>query len=314
MIIYSLDHEIKEIDVDQVDFKSNLFYWFDLTPDELEKLNDQLFNFQYTSIEECKSVSQLAKVDFFDDYTFLVLNSLKYENGIVDPDEFNIFLGKKFLVTVYKKDVKIIGELKKELLNYRSSVFFSKERSPAKLLYYILDKLVLNDYEIISKLENVADTLELHIMKNPNKQFLNVLLHLRHQVHTLRRCITPLRYIGDNLLCNENNLIEKTYIKAFQQINSKIDKLMFSLESLIQYIALVREAFEAEMSNKTNELMKLFTIVAMFFSPLSLITGIYGMNFKMPECDWEYGYVYVLTLMFCVSLGLFIYFKRKGWL
>jgi magnesium transporter len=151
-------------------------------------------------------------------------------------------------------------------------------------------------------------------MKKPDKEFLNGLLHLRHQVHTLRRCIAPLRYIGDNLLANENGLIEKECIKFFTQINSKIDKLIFSLESLVQYIALVREAFETEMANKTNELMKLFTIVAMFFSPLTLITGIYGMNFKMPECSWNYGYVYVIILMCTVSLILFRYFKTKNWL
>lgn len=314
MKIFSIDHEIIEVNIKDVNLKAKVFYWFNLTPDELESINDDIFEFQYPSIEECKSISQLAKVDFYDDYTFLVLNSLKFENGYVNPDEFNIFLTKKYLVTISKKDVKIISELQDELINYKSSVFFSKDKSPSKLLYYILDRLILSDYEIISKLENVADALELHIMKNPNKHFLNALLHLRHQLHTLRRCVTPLRYIGDNLLCNENGIIEKEYLKSFQQINSKIDKLMFSLESFVQYIALVREAFEAEMSNKTNELMKLFTIVAMFFSPLTLITGIYGMNFHMPETHWKYGYIYVVTLMLTISVLLFLYFKKKKWL
>jgi magnesium transporter len=314
MKIFSIDHEITEVNIEEVSLSNKVFYWFNLTPDELENINNKLFEFHYTSIEECKSISQLAKVDFFDDYTFLVLNSLKFDNGYVNPDEFNVFLTKRILATVSKKEVKILSELQSELINYKSSVFFSKDRSPSKLLYYILDRLILSDYEIISKLENIADALELHIMKNPNKNFLNALLHLRHQLHTLRRCVTPLRYIGDNLLCNENSIIEKEYLKSFQQINSKIDKLMFSLESFVQYIALVREAFEAEMSNKTNELMKLFTIVAMFFSPLTLITGIYGMNFYMPETHWKYGYLYVISLMLAVSILLFMYFKKKKWL
>lgn len=314
MKIFLIDQDIIEVNIKDVNFKTKVFYWFNLTPDELESINGEIFGFQYPSIEECKSISQLAKVDFYDDYTFLVLNSLKFENGFVNPDEFNIFLTKKYLITVSKKEVKIINELQNELINFKSSVFFAKDKSPSKLLYYILDRLILSDYEIISKLENVADALELHIMKNPNKHFLNALLHLRHQLHTLRRCVTPLRYIGDNLLCNENSIIEKEYLKSFQQINSKIDKLMFSLESFVQYIALVREAFEAEMSNKTNELMKLFTIVAMFFSPLTLITGIYGMNFHMPETYWKYGYIYVVSLMLTISVVLFLYFKKKKWL
>lgn len=314
MKIYSIDSDIKEIESDKIDFKCDCFYWIDLNPDELRELNRNLFDFKSESLDECESMSQLAKVDFYDNYTFIVLNSLKYENGVVDPDEFNVFLGKKYIVTVSKEDVKIICELQNEIINYKNSAFFSNDRSPSKLLYYILDRLILNDYGIINKLENTADILEIQIMKNPDGEFLQAFLHLRHQVHTLRRCIAPLRYIGDNLLCNENNIIEKEHLKNFHQINSKIDKLMFSLESLVQYIVLVREAFEAEMANKTNSLMKLFTIVAMFFSPLTLITGIYGMNFKIPECTWEYGYYFALFLMFFISLGLFIYFKRKKWL
>lgn len=314
MRLYSFDGDIKEVSFDEIDFRSSFFYWFDFEPEELENINSKIFKFDYDCIIECKSVSQLAKVDFFDEYTFLVLNSLKYENGVVDPDEFNIFLSRKYIVTVSKKEVKILEELRNELFNYKNSIFFSKEKSPAKLLYYIIDKLVLNDYGIISTLENVADSLEILIMKKPDKQFLNGLLHLRHQVHTLRRCIAPLRYIGDNLLGNENGLMTNEQLKYFTQLNSKIEKLIFSLEGLIQYIAMVREAFETEMANKTNELMKLFTIVSMFFSPLSLITGIYGMNFKMPESNWEYGYLYVIILMLTVSFILYKYFRKKNWL
>jgi magnesium transporter len=314
MEVYSFDGDVNKIAIEKVDLSSQNFYWFNLNPEELENLNEKLFSYDYDSIFECKSVSQLAKVDFYDEYIFLVLNSLKYENGVVVPDEFNIFFNKKHIITVSKKEVKILEELKSELLSNKNNIFFSRDKSPAKLLYYIIDKLISNDYQIITKLENVADSLEIHIMKKPDKQFLNGLLHLRHQVHTLRRCIAPLRYIGDNLLANENGLLTKEQLKFFIQINSKIEKLIFSLESLVQYIVLVREAFETEMSNKTNELMKLFTIVSMFFSPLTLISGIYGMNFKMPEVNWNYGYLYVIVLMFTVSLALFKYFRMKNWL
>lgn len=314
MRIYLIDEDIKELKIDDVDFESKYNYWFDMTPEELKDLNNSIFRFLSSTIMECESASQLAKVDFYDDYIFLVLNCLKYENGVVNADEFNILLGRKYIITVSKDEVKMINELKKELINYKGSVFFLSDKSPTKMLYYLLDKLILNDYEIINNIENVMDSLEIQIMKNPNKQFLNALLHLRHQVHSLRRCTTPLRYIGDNLLCNENNIIEPGYLKNFSKINTKIDKLMLSVESLVQYIILVREAFEAEMSNKTNELIKLFTIFSMFFSPLYLITGIYGMNFIIPEFRWQFGYLYVIILMIAVSVALFLYFKKRKWL
>jgi magnesium transporter len=313
-MIYYLNNGIKIVQPGEVDFSLKGYYWFSLKPEEVELLNSRLFDFNYSTIDECKSKSQIAKLDFFDEYTFMVFNSLKYESGVVSSDEFNVFLGKKYIITVSRDYPKILIELGKEVENYSCSVFFSKDLTPSKILYFILDRLVLHNFEIINKLEFVADSLEIHIMKKPNKQFLQALLHLRHQVHTLRRCVAPLRYIGDNLMSNENGIIEKEYLKILQRINNKIDKLIFSMESLIQYIVLVREAFEVEVSNKTNELMKLFTIIAMFFSPLTLITGIYGMNFRIPEYGWKYGYLYSLGLMLIVIIGLFIYFKRKKWL
>lgn len=314
MKIYSFNQKIKRVEFDNLRINKDEFYWIHLNYDELVKINDSYFNFSTSSLDECKSKEQLAKVDFYDEYTFIVLNALKYENGKVIPDEFNIFLGEKYIVTVSKDEVKVIDELQQELENYENSLFFSKDKSPSRILYYILGRIIQYDYDIINKLENAADSLEIHIMKNPDRQFINALIHLRHQVHTLRRCIAPLRYIGDNLISNENGIINHESIKNFHHINSRIDKLMFSLEGLVQYIVLVREAFESEMANKTNELMKLFTLITMFFSPLTLITGIYGMNFKIPECNWEYGYLFVITLMTVITASLFIYFKKKKWL
>lgn len=314
MIIYSFDGDVKEIKLEEINLHGDLFYWINLNVEELKELNGKLFKFSNSSIDECISFSQLAKVDFYENYIFLVLNSLSYEGKKVCSIEFNVFLTEKLIVSVSKKDVKILVDLQKDIDNFKSSMYFSQEISTSKILYYILDRLILYDYEIINKIENAADILEIKIMNNPEKEYLNEFLNLRHQIHILRRCITPLRYIGDNILSNENNLIKKENIKYFHQINSKIEKLIFSLESLVQYTALVREALETEVANRTNELVKLFTIISMFFSPLTLLTGIYGMNFKIPEYKWEYGYLFSLGLMLCISIGLYIYFKRKKWL
>jgi magnesium transporter len=91
MKIYSFDGDINEINIEEVNFGSQNLYWFDLEPEELENCNKNFFNYDDDSILECKSISQLAKVDFYDEYIFLVLNSLKYENGIVVPDELIFF-------------------------------------------------------------------------------------------------------------------------------------------------------------------------------------------------------------------------------
>lgn len=314
MNIYALDGECKQIKQEDIAYNDEKnFYWIDIRYDEVNMLKKYM-NINLCVNEECLCRLETAKVEFYDKYTNLSLVAMTYETGKLTSENILIYLNEKFIFTISKESLSIFENLKEELMSCKNIAFFSSESSPSKLLYYILDKIILTDYEIISKFEKVADNLELHIMKNPSKQFLNALIHLRHQVHRLKRSVTPLRYIGDDLITNENKMFTNESIRNFKNINSKIDKLILSLESLVQYTALVREAFETEMANKTNELMKLFTIIAMIFSPLTLVTGIYGMNFQIPEYKWNYGYLYVIVLMVAISIGLLSYFKKKDWM
>lgn len=113
---------------------------------------------------------------------------------------------------------------------------------------------------------------------------------------------------------NDNLVIEKDVLEYFSNLNRKIEKLMFCIESLVQDLALVREAFESETANKTNELMKVFTVIATIFLPLDLISSIYGMNLKgIPFMEIENGCHYVVIIMFIVAVILICIFKRKKW-
>lgn len=122
-------------------------------------------------------------------------------------------------------------------------------------------------------------------------------------------------YIGESLVNNDNSIIDSDNLKYFRSITQKIEKLMLALESLVQDLALVREAFESEIANKTNGLLKIFTVIATIFLPLNLISSMYGMNVKhIPFVDWDYGYYYVLGIMLTISLSLILLFKKKKWL
>lgn len=312
MRILRFDSRIEEIREEDMDLSSGTLYWLHLCPSELKRISDSYFGFQEDTIEECENKSQFAKVDFYEEYTFLVLNALRYEKGMVYKDEFNIYLTRSCVITVSKNECAIILQLQ-QLLMGDGGAFILKDRNPARLLYCILDRLVQSDYEIINKLEYAADALEIHIIKKPGKQFLSALIHLRHQVHTLRKGITPLRYVGDNLMCNENNIIDKDQVKYIKQLNVKIDKLIFSMESLVQYIVLVREAFETEMANKTNDFMKLFTALSLFFGSISLIMQTFGMFFVCPKYNLQYGFIGMIGLLLIISAAMFIFFKKKQW-
>lgn len=314
MKVIEINNEIKEIKIEDMQLGSKFMYWIILNPEEL-KINNNIFNFHSLTIQECFNEKQNAKLDYYDNYDFLVLNVIDYKDKTINSNELNIFIGSNYIITVARKEILMLGELEHELINFKQNVIFNSDRSVIKILFYILDRIIFNDYEVISKLENSADSIEIKVLKNPDKRYLNELIHLRRQVHRLRNFLNPMRYVGDNLLCNDNKIIDSSYIRYFEQIGNKIEKLIYSMDSLVQYLVLVREAFEAEIANKTNEIMKIFTIIAAIFLPLSLITGIFGMNFEhMSILKFEWGFSAIVFLMVSIAFIMFIIFKKKKWL
>lgn len=310
--VFDILNNFKEVD-ENVDLTKSS-YWILVDVGELERIKDILL-LDEESIHECIDLKQPPKISFFDGYVFIVFNILEYKENEVISKELNIFLSKDYIVTVCKEDLTIIKELIEDI-NDSKNCFILKERpSPCILLYYILDRIIVRNYDVISSLEAQADKIEISILKNPKHGQIDELIHLRRQVYKIRKYLNPLRYIGDSLITNDNSIIKQESLKFFKNLNNKLDKLMMALESLIQDLALVREAFESETANKTNDLMKVFTIIATIFLPLNLITSMYGMNVKhIPLVGKDYGYYYILLIMIIVSLFMIFLFKKKKWL
>jgi len=237
------------------------------------------------------------------------------KNKIIIAKEINIYLSKDYIITVFKDKLELIEKLLDDISCSRNCFMLKDKPNPSVVLYYIMDRIIIRNYDIIQNLEAFADKIEINILKNPKNEQIDELIHLRRQVYKTRKYLNPLRYIGDSILSNENDIIEKDYIQNFISINTKIDKLLTALESLVQDLALVREAFESEIANKTNELMKIFTLISAIFLPLNLLTSMYGMNFKrIPFLDCDNGYYYFIIIMILITLLLIIIFKRKKWL
>jgi len=311
MVVYDILNNFKDI-TENWNMEES-FLWILLDVSEIDKLKNVLA-ISEENWQECL-VNQQSKISFFDGYTFLVLNILEYNEGMVQSKDLCFFLSKEYIITIYKEDSNVIAELIKDIEDSKNCFILREKPQPSVLFYYLLDRIIIKNYDVISVLEAQADKIEINILKMPRHEQVDELIHLRRQVYKIRKYLSPLRYIGDSLLSNDNKVIEDVNIKFFYSVNNKIDKLMQALESLVQDLALVREAFESEIANKTNELMKVFTLIATVFLPLNLISGMYGMNVKhIPFEGIDYGYYYVLGIMITVALFLIYYFKKKGWL
>jgi magnesium transporter len=312
MIVFDILDDFKQINGNLEIGKSH--YWILLKADELYKIKDSL-TLDEESLQECVNLDQFPKLSFFSGYMFIVFNILDYKDSEVVSKELNIFLGENYIVTVYKEELEIIQDLISDIYETKNTFILKDKPSPSIVLYYILDRIILRNYDVISSLEAHADKIEILILKSAKHEQIDKLIHLRRQVYKIRKYLNPLRYIGDSLVSNENSIIEKENIGFFKNLSNKIGKLMLSLESLVQDLALVREAYESEISNKTNELMKVFTLIASVFLPLNLISSMYGMNLKnIPLVDHEYGYYIITISMILISISLLYIFKKKKWL
>lgn len=312
MVVLDILNSFKEVVADFAVGKSH--YWVLLKADELHKLRE-IFVLDEESLRECVNLDQFPKLCFFSGYMFLVFNILQYNQSEVVSKELNIFLSKDYIITVYKEELDIIQELIDDINQCKNTFILKEKPSASVVLYYILDRIILRNYDVISSLEAQADKIEISILRNPRQEHLDELIHHRRQVYKIRKYMNPLRYIGDGLISNENKIIEQYNIGYFRNLSSKIEKLMLSIESLVQDLALVREAFESEISNKTNELIKIFTLIASVFLPLNLITSMYGMNLQnIPFVKLKYGYYVVMGIMTAISLALLYLFKKKKWL
>lgn len=306
MVIFNIDDGFKI----ENNWEKNTFKcWIVAESAEIKNIP---YSFSRECIKECLDYNQQQRIDYYNNYIFILIGILEQQNKQIKSKEMNIFLGKDFIITVYKSPIKILEELIRDIKEDKNCHLLKEIREPSIILYYILDRIIVKNYNIISELETRGDKIELDILKEPHKEQLNALLFIRRETYKLRKLLKPLRYIGDVILLNENGVISEEAIIFFRAISKKLEKLMISLDNLSQELALVREAYESEIANKTNELMKVFTIITAIFLPLELITAIFSMNFSyMPFKEYVAGFYAIILLLTCVTIILLVIFKHK---
>ncbi len=287
--------------------------WYDIfnpTLDDFETLKDK-FKLNDASIKDCLEIGHLPKIEEFDDYHFLIIRSIaeKFpENSDTLTDLTNrisIFYDEDFIITVHRHPLSLLSELMNlDKANKRLKSSKSLVNSLVSASIKTFEKLVMEDLSL--KLDDYEEIVFLHSRRKP---FLQKLYYLKRQIDLIRIIITLYKDIVDYFHMPEYKNI---YTQDLRDIYSRTNTLYRNTgENTAQLLSLY---FNIE-SNHTNEIMRILTIISVFFMPLTFIVGIYGMNFKyMPELEWYYGYPLLMLVMVLLSLIIFIWFKRKRWL
>jgi magnesium transporter len=224
----------------------------------------------------------------------------------------SIIIGEKYLISFQEKPGKHFDPVRERI---RKSKDRKRIKFPDYLAYALLDCMVDVYMDIIAELGSSIENMEKEIMGNPGKETSKRIYRLRTELNYMRRIVLPLKELTFNFLKSNSPLI-KDDTRAF--ITDLHDHIIITYESIEVYTSLVAdqlETYHSLVSNRANEIMKVLTVFAAFFIPLTFIAGIYGMNFdNIPELHMKNGYLYFWILILSVAVTLTIYFKRKKWL
>ncbi len=296
--------------------------WVDLrgeSADEAEEAKDLLtnvFKFHHLTVEDCLETRNQPKVEGYSDYIFFIVHGVKPEetsSANFVTKELDGYLGKNFVVTFHVERFRSIKNVKQQI---RASNFVCK-RGAAYLLHQILDQLVDLYMPIVDDFDRNINELEerVFVMKKGGTVILEDIMDLRRSVARLKRISARQLEVLYRISHGEFPQIPEQILPFYRDVHDHLLRITDLAES---YRDLVGGLFDIHFSvtaNKTNDIIKFLTIFSAVILPLSLIAGIYGMNFEnMPELKSRYGYFLTIAIMIVVAFTLLVYFWRKGWI
>ncbi|MDO6517916.1 magnesium/cobalt transporter CorA [Zobellia uliginosa] len=290
--------------------------WIDIVGISDEGFIDKVgkrFGLNSLVLEDVVDTHQRPKIDDYEDYIFGVFKMLyvNKEQEIVYEHVAMVLLESSVLV-FQEMDDDVFKGVRQRIMNKSGRI---RTRGADYLFFALIDAIVDHYFVVLEHLNHKLEELEEVVYDNPTPEIAHEIQMTKKEVLRIRRWIFPVKELVSRLIDTENPLITK-YTKVF--LRDALDHSLEINESIQIYREMsmsLMEMYMSNMSNKMNEVMKVLTIMASIFIPLTFIAGIYGMNFDhMPELHYKNGYYYVWGVMIALFIGMIIYFKRKNWL
>ncbi|KTD34353.1 cobalt/magnesium uptake transporter [Legionella moravica] len=262
-------------------------------------------------IEDLLNTRQRPKIDIIEDYLFIVFKLLETPKDQLtySTEQFSLIIKQNLLITFRESQNYDLSPLYKRLSAEHSLV---REHGSDYLTYLIMDYIVDDFFNFVEETSTLLEKIEDQLIKKPETIELQSLYMTKRRTITLRKTIAPLRDIVHLLLTNDEGFINNRYNLYFRDLYDHCIRLVESIDLHREMSSSMLDIYLSTLNNRMNETMKILTMFASIFIPLTFIVGVYGMNFEfMPELGWRYGYPVVLTLMTILAISMLFYFKRK---
>ncbi|WP_438347269.1 magnesium/cobalt transporter CorA [Paenibacillus sp. FA6] len=284
------------------------FYWIDADSADLPILQP-LFSLHDLAVEDCLSEEeQRPKIEIYEDHYFIVVNSIRFDDEEIFLRGLSVFLGRNYIITITNQKINELRVLKPILWEQEVS-------EPDRFLYLLIDLVVNNYFTVGDRIEAKIEKLEEDILMHTKKSHLIEIIGLRSEILWLKKVLGPQKEVINILNKKDLRLIDDQLQKYFSDIHENAVKIAETFETYRDLMGNLREAYQSSIDNRANEIMRVLTAITIIFMPLTLITGIFGMNFvNMPELDLKYGYYVVLGFMVVLGFGMFYMFRKKDWI
>jgi magnesium transporter len=271
----------------------------------------QRFGLHPLLLEDIAHTGQRPKLESYGDHLFMDLNVFHLAEGDeIHTEQISLVLGKTWLLSFNERPQPWARPIRERL---RTDKAHCRGNGPDYLAYSILDAIVDDYYVVLEKIGDRIEELEEELMASPTPRTLHAVYALKREVINLRKSVWPLRELIGGLQ-RERDLVREGTQVYLRDLYDHAVQVLDTVETYRDLLAGMLDIYLSSVSNRMNEVMKVLTVIATIFIPLTFIAGVYGMNFEhMPELRWRHGYALVWGVMLAVGVGMLLYFRRKRW-
>ena len=281
--------------------------------DIIEKIGEH-FNIHPLVLEDIVTTGQRPKMEDFVDYIFLTLKMLHYseEEKETKAEQVSLILGSNYVISFQENEGDVFDPIRERIRADKGRI---RKMRADYLAYALMDAVVDNYFTILEKLGERIEDFEEELVVNPTPETLQAIHRLKREMIFLRKSVWPLREVINRLERWESSLINKSTAIYLRDVYDHTIQVIDAVETFRDMLSGMLDIYLSSVSNRMNEVMKVLTIIATIFIPLTLVAGIYGMNFRfMPELEEPMGYPMVLLSMLFVGMLMVAYFRKKKWL
>jgi magnesium transporter len=270
----------------------------------------EAFGLHRLALEDVMHTTQRPKVEPYDGHLFMVLK-MAVRAPDLELEQVSLFLGPRFVITFQQHPGDVFGQIRERI---RVGHQRTRNAGPDYLAYSLIDAIIDNYFPVVEQYVDEMEGLEDDIVERPTHACVHRLHEMKRELMGLRRAVWPLREALAVLLRDPGDLVQTDTVVYLRDCQDHAFQVLDLVENFREVAASLTDLYISTVGNRTNDIMKVLTIFAAVFIPLSFITGVYGMNLTHPDHAWFWGWPFASAVMLAIVGALMLFFYRRGWI